>query len=92
MAKATRFTIKPNGLPFGIRLDQTGLDQFTVVYGYQVDAGLTYGEACDKLGQAIMHALACEGAIDNRSKREAGTAGDKRPYFNGDTITLDSAA
>lgn len=37
--------------------------QFAVRYGKQVDHHLSYSEACQKLGEAIMHASACEGLI-----------------------------
>jgi hypothetical protein len=52
-------------------LTQQGKDKFTVTYGKQVDRGLTYPEACYKLGQAQMHWLACQGKLDNRQKGEA---------------------
>ncbi len=35
----------------------------------QVDSELTYAAAA-KLGQAIMHELACDGNLDNRAKGE----------------------
>ena len=53
-----------------IRLIQNGKDNFTVSYGLQVDAGLSYASAAAKLGQALMHALACEGRLDNRMRGE----------------------
>lgn len=49
-----------------VTLQQRGRDNFTVRYGKQVDAGLSYGVACDKLGQAMMHQAACDGLLDNR--------------------------
>lgn len=48
-----------------IVLSQQGKDNFTVAYGKQIDARLPYAEAAAKLGEAIMHALACEGKLDN---------------------------
>jgi len=55
--------------PWGpIKLEQNGIDNFTVTYGKQSDANLTYGKAAAKLGQAMMHWLACEGRLDNREK------------------------
>lgn len=48
-----------------ITLGQQGRDNFTVTYGKQVNSNLPYGEACAKLGKAILHALACEGKLDN---------------------------
>lgn len=53
----------------GVRLIQNGIGNFTVVYGKQVRAGLDYSEAAYEYGRAIMHALACEGMLDNREKR-----------------------
>jgi hypothetical protein len=38
---------------------------FTVQYGRQVHTDCTYAEAAVKLGQALMHAAACEGELDN---------------------------
>ena len=54
-----------DSMAFPIKLGQQGPDNFTVTYGKQVDSNLTYGDACSKLGQAILHALACAGKIDN---------------------------
>lgn len=53
-----------------ITLQQAGKDNFAVRYGKQVDAGLTYSQACSKLGQAFMHHLSCESKVDNRHKGE----------------------
>jgi hypothetical protein len=39
--------------------------RFTVTYGKQVTRGLTYKQAADELGSSIMHALACNGMVDN---------------------------
>lgn len=55
-----------------IRLEQygreraTGMDCFRVVYGRQIDDDLDYGQACTKLGQALLHYLSCESLVDNR--------------------------
>lgn len=69
MPKITRCYTFENGA-FPIHLDQQGKDRFTVVYGLQVKKDLDYGEAAMELGSCIMHALACEGELDNRAKRE----------------------
>ena len=53
-----------------IALDQQGKDRFRVTYGVQVKEGLTYAEAAKELGVCIMHALACDGRLDNRSRGE----------------------
>ena len=55
---------------FPIKLQQRGKDCFRVVYGKQIDDGLTYNQACTELGAALMHALACGGRLDNRMKGE----------------------
>lgn len=59
-----------NDLAFPIKLSQRGRDNFTVTYGLQVDKNLSYGDAAAKLGQAIMHAAAFEGRLDNRERGE----------------------
>lgn len=53
---------------YGITLGQGrgGKERFRVIYGLQVDDHLSYSEACKKLGEAILHALACEGKIDDQ--------------------------
>lgn len=57
--------------PWGpVKLEQRGKDNFRVTYGKQVDDYLCYTDACAKLGQAILHHLACEGRLDNRTKGE----------------------
>lgn len=58
----------PSAYP--VQLHQTGLDRFTVVYGRQVKAGLSYTEAAKEFGHCVMHALACAGLLDNRKRGE----------------------
>lgn len=53
-----------------ILLTQSGIDRFAVHYGKQVDRDLSYSDACSKLGQAILHHLACIDELDNRMKGE----------------------
>lgn len=54
-------------LGFALKLEQAqnkaGL--FTVTYGKQVTRDLTYSEAAAEYGSCLMHALACEGRLDN---------------------------
>jgi len=57
-------------LAWPVTLEQTGIDRFTVTYGKQVKSGLRYGQAATELGACIMHALACDGKLDNREKGE----------------------
>lgn len=68
MRKTTCFELPEMAFP--IRLLQTGRDNFTVEYGKQIRSQLTYGAACTELGAAIMHALSCDGKVDNRQKGE----------------------
>ena len=53
-----------------ITLRQVGVDRFTVIYGKQIDKDLNYAEAAEMLGEVIMHALSCQGLLDNREKGE----------------------
>lgn len=62
MKKRTCFEITLAGYP--IRLEQMN-SGFMVTYGAQVAPFLEYGEAAKELGCSIMHALACEGKLDN---------------------------
>ena len=57
-------------LAFPIRLYQKGKNRFDVHYGKQLRLGLTYQAAAKDLGQSILHALACDGKIDNRGEGE----------------------
>ncbi len=66
-----------------IELQQTGIDQFTVVYGLSITNGLNYSQAAQELGACIMHMQACNGEIDNRTRAEAREAGDTAPVFQG---------
>jgi hypothetical protein len=56
---------KYDDLAFPIELWQTGLDEFKVVYGPQTSNGLSHEKAATELGESIMHALACDGKLDN---------------------------
>ena len=53
-----------------IELHQQGRDRFSVRYGLQLKTGLSYAAAASELGACIMHDLACDGLLDNRSKGE----------------------
>lgn len=52
-----------------IVLRQNGIDSFEVQYGAEIYKRLDYAAAAKTLGQAVMHALACEDKLDNREKR-----------------------
>ena len=62
--------ISLDNLAFPVKLEQQGIDQFTVTYGLQVKRRLSYNDAATELGASIMHALACDGLLDNREKGE----------------------
>lgn len=47
-----------------IHLLQQSKRRFAVVYGLEVREGLSYGEAAGRYGEALLHALCCEGLID----------------------------
>lgn len=47
-----------------VTLQQRGENLFLVRYGKQVESDMTYGEACAKLGQALMHQMTCDGEIE----------------------------
>jgi hypothetical protein len=55
---------------YPVQLYQTGLNRFTVVYGRQVKAGLTYTDAAKEFGYCVFHALACASLLDNRKCEE----------------------
>jgi len=63
------FKTKEAGYP--IVISQQGVDSFTVQYGKQFDRNLSYGEAAERFGLCLMHALSCQGKIDNRTEEEA---------------------
>jgi hypothetical protein len=51
---------------FPIKLTQNKKTRlFTVIYGKQIQAPLSYERAAMALGAAIMHAAACDGKLDN---------------------------
>lgn len=79
-----------DGLMAEIQLRQHAVDEFSVIYGKEVKYG-NYGQSCHYLGQAIMHALACGDALDNREPSEGKrTRSDIRPIhsvcFEGETL------
>ena len=53
-----------------ITLSQQGRNNFSVEYGKQLAQMMPYNEAALELGACIMHALACDGKLDNRLKGE----------------------
>lgn len=54
-----------------VTLQQRGKDNFAVRYGKEVHSDLDYASAASKFGEALMHQLACDGALGNRMKGEA---------------------
>jgi hypothetical protein len=53
-----------------VTLQQRAKNRFAVRYGSEVHDGLTYAQACTKLGEALMHQAACDGLLDNRMPGE----------------------
>lgn len=66
---------------FDIELTQTGFDRFEVRYFKQIKGGLNYSQAASEFGGCVMHALACDGRLENRTAAEARKTGDRTPYF-----------
>lgn len=56
-------------MAFPIELSQRGPDDFCVIYGKQVKAELNYTQAAHEFGECIFHALACDGKINNETKK-----------------------
>ena len=50
---------------YSIEMVQLANRRFRVIYGKQIRTGLDYSQAAAELGACIMHALACEGKLDN---------------------------
>lgn len=50
---------------FKIQLFQITPRKFAVRYGLQLKTDLIYPQAAAEYGQCIMHALACEGLLEN---------------------------
>lgn len=62
--------IELKDVSFRVKLEQHGPDNFRVTYGKQVTDGMNYRDAALELGACLMHALACDGKLDNRRKGE----------------------
>ncbi len=58
-----RILIRNLDIQFGVTLYQTSKNFFAVLYGKQLKEKLTYEEAATEFGLCIMHALTCEGKI-----------------------------
>ena len=48
-----------------IVLLQNGTDNFTVQYGAEVESNLDYSQAAKSIGFCVMHALSCDGKIND---------------------------
>lgn len=77
---------------FDIELQQSEsrFDSFAVRYGKQLKTDLNYIKAAMELGAVMMHALSCEGHMENRTSTEARKAGDRKPYFAESNPYIDS--
>lgn len=56
-------------LAFPVKVEQNGVDRFTVTYGMQVKKNLNYVQAAHEFGECVFHALACDSLLDNSEKR-----------------------
>ena len=59
------FETEVSGFPVRIYQNEKRNGSFAVQYGKQMDHHLSYSDACSKLGEALLHGLACEGLVDN---------------------------
>ena len=50
---------------YNIILLQNNHDNFTVQYGAEVESNLDYSQAAKSVGFCIMHALSCDGKIND---------------------------
>ena len=50
---------------YDIILLQNNHDNFTVQYGAEVESNLDYSQAAKSVGFCIMHALSCDGKIND---------------------------
>lgn len=64
MPRTTYYVVWENKR-FDVSLSQRKADDFLVCYGLQRKSGLSYEAAASELGACIMHALACEGKLNN---------------------------
>ena len=62
----TVYEISESDIAYGIKLEQRTNCRFRLTYGVEVRDNLNYGDAADALGRSILHALSCDGKIDNR--------------------------
>ena len=51
---------------YDIVLLQKEPDNFTVQYSEEIESNLDYSQAAKSMGFCIMHALSCEGKLDNQ--------------------------
>lgn len=59
-----------SGAAAGVRVHQTGIDRFAVLYGLQERKGLNYAQAAHEFGECVFHALACDSKLDNSERGE----------------------
>ena len=50
---------------YDIVLLQNDCDNFTVQYGAEIESNLDYSQAAKSIGFCIMHALSCDGKIND---------------------------
>lgn len=67
---------------YDVSITQHGFNNFSVKYGLQSKTELTYSGAAKEIGACIMHSLAIDREIDNRSRAEARIEGDSMPVYS----------
>ena len=66
-----RTCFETTGAGYPIKLEQSKSGKvFKITYGAQIDTTRSYSEAAALLGQAIMHAAACDGLLDNEAPND----------------------
>ena len=50
---------------YAIVLQQNEPDNFTVQYGEEIESNLDYSQAAKSIGFCVMHALSCDGKIND---------------------------
>lgn len=50
---------------YEVTLLKSGRGQYRVTYGAHIKRGLTREEAAQEFGECVMHALACNGELDD---------------------------
>jgi hypothetical protein len=57
------YKFEDTAFPITLEQEEGGNRRFRVTYGLQIESRLTYSEACEKLGEALLHAAGCDGLL-----------------------------